>query len=43
MASNTKSKKATKAFKPTGSVETLADAAECLRIIAHPVHLRIVL
>ncbi len=39
MASTTKSKKHT---KPPGSVQDFADAAECLKTLAHPVRLRMV-
>lgn len=33
---------AKKPSKPTGSVKAFADAAECLKTLAHPVRLRIV-
>lgn len=36
------SKKAKRDRKPDGSVSAFADAAECLKTLAHPVRLRIV-
>ncbi|PHQ33972.1 ArsR/SmtB family transcription factor [Rhodopirellula bahusiensis] len=43
MSTKTTLKKASKSpGKPPGRVEDFADAAECLRTIAHPVRLRIV-
>jgi ArsR family transcriptional regulator, zinc-responsive transcriptional repressor len=41
MSSTTKATK-TRAMKPLGSVQAFAEAAECLKILAHPVRLRIV-
>lgn len=43
MTTRTKTKKPAKASsKPPGGVEDFAEAAECLRTLAHPVRLRIV-
>jgi ArsR family transcriptional regulator, zinc-responsive transcriptional repressor len=41
MSASTKTAKS-KALKPIGSVQSFSEAAECLKILAHPVRLRIV-
>jgi len=41
-AKTTAKKRAKPSAKPVGSVKAFADAAECLRTLAHPVRLRIV-
>ncbi len=41
MSASTKTAKS-KALKPSGSVHAFTEASECLKILAHPVRLRIV-